>query len=429
MGSPLTDTRLTMMATLLFIAFENMQGNYHASGSLIRSGIKILSSTSLGSCIDAALLHDTLALPRSEAAPAGGARSLSATPSGSSRVSRPPSPAVSATSNPSPQPSQNPDDEVAEMTQMFARLSTVSAYLPFPHCKFAYHMLLDPRLTDPLANPQISSFPMTLDQARASWDFYLPVLGNFFQKTMWHNLNHAYEFDLFDAAREQGEHLAWLRKFGSVLEMLSMNEVERQRAAPGAGAHRSSKMHDVGAHQMNRGVELLTIQHLVATIFTTCCLDSTEMLYDAFTPQFSEILSRCQAFIADVSDEESQARTLPTGFKLGFNNDAGLLPLLGFVTSKCRNRSIRLDALSLIGRWDCREGSWDSRTLTNGTAALIGLEELGMDVLTGQIPAQARFVWTNCSWDTEHKSMSMQFTRVLPNESGEYERKDMIAGL
>ncbi len=59
MGSPLTDTHLTMMATLLFIAFENMQGNYHASGSLIRSGIKILSTTSRSSYIDAALLHNT----------------------------------------------------------------------------------------------------------------------------------------------------------------------------------------------------------------------------------------------------------------------------------------------------------------------------------------------------------------------------------
>ncbi len=285
------------------------------------------------------------------------------------------------------------------MTQMFARLSTVFAYLPFPHCKFAYHMLLDPRLANPLANLCIPSFPITLDQVRAFWDFYLPVLGNFFQKTMWHNLNQAYEFDLFDAANEQNEHLAWLQKFGSMLKMLSINEVERQRAVLGAGKHHSPKI-DVDAYPMNRGVELLTLQHLVAIIFTTCCLDSSEMLYDTFTPQFSYILSRSKAFIADVYDEESQAPTLPTEFKLGYNNEAGLLPLLGFVSSKCRNRSIRQDTLSLIGRWDCREGSWDSRTLTNGMAALIELEELGMDVLSGQIPARARFVWTNCSWDS-----------------------------
>lgn len=34
------DSRTTMAATLLFIVFENMQGNYHASGVLVRNGIK-----------------------------------------------------------------------------------------------------------------------------------------------------------------------------------------------------------------------------------------------------------------------------------------------------------------------------------------------------------------------------------------------------
>ncbi len=62
-------------------------------------------------------------------------------------------------------------------------------------------------------------------------------------------------------------------------------------------------------------------------------------------------------------------------------------------------------------------------------AALIGLEEMGMDILTGQIPGEARFVWTNSRWDSENRSMEMQFMRVLPSESGEYEKRDLTAGL
>ena len=428
MGSSVTDTRLTMMATLLFIAFENMQGNYHAAGSLIRSGIKILSSSTPPSLIDTALLHDTLSLPR----PVPGTHMLATTtPSDSRRASPRSSPGGATSPNPPAQTAQTVDDDVAEMTQMFARLSTTSVYIPFPHCKFAYHMLLDHRLMDPLSNPHIVSFPTTLDEARASWDYYLPALGNFFQKTMWHNFHHAFEFDIFDAAREQGEHLAWLRKFGSVLEMLRVTEAGHPRSHSPDRARNLAKDSDAAAatRLRKRGIELLTIQHLITTIFTTCCLDSTEMLYDAFTAQFGEIICRCRAFVANVSMEQMETEPPPAGLKLEFCNDVGLLPLLGFVVSKCRNHAIRMDALSLLSQWDCREGSWDSRSLTNGMSALIGLEELGMDLMTYHIPAQSRFVWTNCAWNSEHRSMSMQFTRVLPDNYGEYERRDITATL
>ncbi|KAH8890235.1 hypothetical protein GQ53DRAFT_747682 [Thozetella sp. PMI_491] len=417
MGSLRTDTRLTMIATLLFIAFENMQGNYHASGSLIRSGIKVLGSTTLNASIDAQLLHSTLQLP------AHPPTSLSASPS--SAPSSPHGPDSRSTPIAS-QGQATEDEDVAEMTQMFARLSTASVYMPFPHCKFAYHLLLDPRLTDPLVNRHIASYPSTLEQARAAWDFYLPVLGNFFQKAMWHNLNHAYDFDILDAGREQGEHIVWLRRFGGVLDLLRRSE-SAEAGIQDQDRRRGARPSYVAGRPMSKGLEMLMIQHLVATIYTTCCLDNTEMLYDAFLPQFGEILGRCQAFV--VKAQAGTGNTRPRTRKAPFSNDAGLLPILGFVIAKCRNRAIRLEALTLVSRCDARECNWDSRSLSNGMAALVSLEEMGMDVLTGQIPAMARFVWTNSCWNAETRSMTMQFTRVLPDDAGEYEKSELTAGL
>ncbi|KAI1076632.1 hypothetical protein F5B20DRAFT_554956 [Whalleya microplaca] len=364
------DSRVTMAATLLFIVFENMQGNYHSSGNLIRSGIKVATnlrrtygdsrSTVRYQC------HRPLAVPR---------------------------------------------DEVEEMTDMFARHSITSAYIPFAHGKFAYHLLLAEDEDDDdgvlgLAKPHPFAIPQTLAQARRIWDYLLPRLANFQSKAVWHNLNPDYDFDKTAALREQATYLAQLHDFGVGLESLMFSPMDSRES---------------------RGLELLRLHRIVAFVFVSCCLDPTEMLYDGFLPQFEDVVQRSRAFLDFQSD-------MPT--KVGFTNEVGVLLLLAFVSAKCRTARVRLEAVELMRRLDWREGSWDSMSLANAVEEMVKLEgqlEISNQRETSQLtdiplvpPAEARYTWSNLFWDFEKQQVHIEYINVLPDIYNRFKKVSYI---
>ncbi|KAI1799752.1 hypothetical protein F4811DRAFT_542269 [Daldinia bambusicola] len=236
------DGRLTLAATLLFIVFENMQGNYLSSGNLIRSGIKVLRNIR-GAGSKSILRRQWY-------------RCLSA-----------------------------PRDEVDEMTLMFARHSVSTACMPFAHGKFAYHILLTEDEDEDggagLDGPFTFSPPQTLEQARQIWDHLIVQIASFASKIAWHNSNPGYGFDEPAALREQAMYLAQLNDLGVALDALLFSTVDgRDRQA----------------------LELLRLHHTVAHVATSCCFDSTEMTYDRYVPQFEDVVQRCKRF-ADIPSE------------------------------------------------------------------------------------------------------------------------------
>jgi hypothetical protein len=108
-----------------------------------------------------------------------------------------------------------------------------------------------------------------------------------------------------------------------------------------------------------------------------------------------------------------------------FTNDAGILPIIGFVACKCRDRRVRQDALSLLEQCEWREGSWDSGRLRSVIRTLMELEEAGMDHDSQLVPPSARFAWTNAWCDLQARTVKLEFTRLLPGADGEYQKTDV----
>ncbi|OTB07879.1 hypothetical protein M426DRAFT_317778 [Hypoxylon sp. CI-4A] len=356
------DGRLTMVATLLFIVFENMQGNYHSSGSLIRSGIKVLTNIRNQGMDSRSILrrqwHRYLTTPQ---------------------------------------------DEVDEMTNMFARHSIASAYLPFSHGKFAYHMLFNEEDDDDdmnlgTAEPFTFTIPRTINEARQIWDYLALQLADFQNKVAWHNQNPDYDFDSPAAYREQAVYLALLNDLGVGLDSLLFSPVSMRES---------------------QGLELLRLHHTIAVISVSCCLDASEMLYDEFLPQFEDVIQRCRLFAKFAS-----ADTPANKVRVGFTNEAGTLPLLAFVGAKCRTARVRASAVELMGSAGGREGIWDSSSLAGAVVGIMRLEgqlePLGSARL---VPAaSARYTWSNVFWDFEKQQMHVEYTKLLPNELGEHEK-------
>ncbi|KAI5917468.1 hypothetical protein F4810DRAFT_696225 [Camillea tinctor] len=403
------DSRLTMTATLLFIVFENMQGNYHSSGNLVRSGIKVLANM----------------------------RSLNATGREYSLHHR------------RHQYLTAPRDEFNEMADMYARHSITYAFVPFSHGKFAYHLLFtdddaDNHDYDDDGNENNDSnggsgeigesyfggayalpVPQTPEQARRTWDYISPLLANFHCKAVWHNLYPDYEVDTAALRYEQATHLARLHELGAALDALYAKHDHQH--------HRPLLVDD------NGGLILLRLHHALATTFVSCCLDPTEEAYDAFLPQFEDCLRQGRAFVEAVSSSSSSSPSR----KVGFSNEIGILVVLAFVGFKCRVRRVRLQVLELLGRYSWREGSWDSTSLANAVTGLMKLEGQlpsdddgsagGRDVSAAVAdetvpPARARYTWTNMFWDFENRHMIVEYTKLLPNEYGEFDKVRYVMG-
>ncbi|KAI1390706.1 uncharacterized protein F4822DRAFT_426554 [Hypoxylon trugodes] len=362
-GSYGVDSRLTLAATLLFIVFENMQGNYHSSGNLIRSGIKVLTNIRGRGSDSRSILrrqwHRYMTAPR---------------------------------------------DEVDEMTNMFARHSVASAYIPFSHGKFAYHMLFTEDESDDvdlgLASPFTFTVPQTLEQARQIWDYLAVQLANFQSKIAWHNLNPDFEFDETVAFREQATYLALLNDLGVGLGSLLFSTTDNYES---------------------QGLELLRLHHSTAVIAISCCLDPTEMMYDDFLPQFEDVVQRCRIF-ADFPMDRSM--------KVGFTNETGMLPLLAFVGAKCRTAAVRSEAVELMRCSDWREGNWDGSSLANAVTGIMRLEgQLEVSNSGYIVPAKARYTWSNVFWDFEKQEMHVEYTKILPDAFGDFEKVRCVMGV
>ncbi|KAI1768007.1 hypothetical protein GGR53DRAFT_518057 [Hypoxylon sp. FL1150] len=369
------DGRVTMAATLLFIVFENMQGNYHSSGNLIRSGIKVLTNIRNRGSDPRSILrrqwHRYLTAPR---------------------------------------------DEVDEMTIMFAQHSVASAFIPFAHGKFAYHMLFTEDDSDDvdagLASPFSFTIPQTLEQAHQTWVYLIVQLADFLNKATWHNQHPEYDFDDATALREQAMFLKLLNDLGVGLNALLFTAIDSRESL---------------------SLELLRLHHTVAIIATSCCLDPTEMLYDDYLLQFEDVVQRCRLFgdclFPSLLPEMSSLSSTPQ--KVGFTNEAGRLPLLAFVGAKCRCPRVRADVVDLMRSSDWREGSWDSSSLASAVEGLMKLEGQGPDVpVPRPVPAREhRYAWSNMFWDFEKRQLHVEYTKVLPDAFGELETVRCVMGV
>ncbi|KAI0470767.1 hypothetical protein GGR56DRAFT_682753 [Xylariaceae sp. FL0804] len=507
------DGRMAMAATLLFIVFENMQGNYHSSGDLIRSGIKMLTSVrGAGRGLGSALRHQ---------------RHRYAT---------------------------TPPDEVDEMADMFARHSITNAYMPLAHGKMAYHLVLsddedtgappappapapapapapfdDPHHVDhhdhhyeydhhydhqhhdhqhyhddnaaaaadatswadlePEDDPYWQATPCTLAQARRKWDYLLPQLADFHTAAAWRNLHPGFPYDDGAARREQAALLRQLAMFRDALDALHPHAVPLHHPQAQAMGFPTTtgiipphppppppptlSLRDAAA------ADLLRVEHEMAVMATACCLDPTEAAYDGFAPRFRAAVRQTRALVAAL--EEAAADTAGTttvttgsgsgvggggGYSAtttttttttakvakakaaadsGFVNEAGPLPVLGFMAAKCRDARVRRAALRLVRRHRWREGTWDADSLAGIIEGLMRLEGQvvpppgedededeqeeageGEEGEEDMPPPEARFTCTNMFWDVKNRSLRLEYHKILPDEWGVFERAENV---
>ncbi|RFU77653.1 hypothetical protein TARUN_4583 [Trichoderma arundinaceum] len=145
----------------------------------------------------------------------------------------------------------------------------------------------------------------------------------------------------------------------------------------------------------------------VVFILMSCCFDSTEMLYDRFNSMFRDIVSMACSF-GGALKHFSQIETAL---------DIYTLPVLNFVSQKCRDKVIRSEALDSFDKMTLYTQNWDAKASSSARRQLMTLEEESRDAM-GYIPASGRYVWTGASWDKTYSNLSIVFTGVTSTNDG-----------
>lgn len=167
----------------------------------------------------------------------------------------------------------------------------------------------------------------------------------------------------------------------------------------------------------HRAALFLEIQHIVGIIVAAAGVFGEETIFDSFEASFSRIISLTSRLISDTEEfPQALEATIPAF-------DMGILPPLYFVASRCRDPSIRRQALCLLREGPSQEGIWHSGMLANIAECIMGLEEAGCvgGVASScvDIPASARIAVLNAKIDAAQRTVALHCCRPQSSETGE----------
>jgi len=155
---------------------------------------------------------------------------------------------------------------------------------------------------------------------------------------------------------------------------------------------------------------MLSIYYNLATILLASSIRHTEMLYDEYTHLFAEIVSKANHLLTNTDDLSNTSR---------FTLDVGTILPLFITATKCRDRRIRRQAISLLWSNARREGlCFDSITVARLCAWLSSIEGDGVQDESIPIPESARQMITYLNLSSDERWMAVQLTSSGLNPNG-----------
>ena len=153
---------------------------------------------------------------------------------------------------------------------------------------------------------------------------------------------------------------------------------------------------------------LLRIYALAIRIIVRGTVFTEECSYDAFLPDFREIVTLARRI--------SRANSPQPTFRL----DLGIVTPLFIVLLRCRQRSLRREAIAILESSTTQDGSWDPQATAKVGAWIMEKEEERTPKdgdSTGSIPEWARVRFSQISMSVESRSLVVQCVRRV-NDQG-----------
>ncbi|KAM7202671.1 hypothetical protein V8F33_002597 [Rhypophila sp. PSN 637] len=281
------------------------------------------------------------------------------------------------------------EDDVSDIEHMLPFLSITGGWTPFLKTQQANLSIWE---TTPLAEnvPPLHHYSTPM-QLQTIW-------GRFFLRAT------AFTGQAFMAIDQSHHGEETLRRWKDQQETYLGQLVQWQAVIGSALTNHSLQQQETTALQVMR----LHCQML--EIGVLCCLDKTDMLWDAYDSAFDVLVGDCLT-LALASRKSNKAKLYGK-----WTMQMGILSTLGPAIAKCRNHDIRMRALEMARRMPWREGAWDAEAELFGKLGAVLLEERGRDLSTGIVSAENRWTWVDGSWDVAESKLVGRYVRSVSDE-------------
>lgn len=138
----------------------------------------------------------------------------------------------------------------------------------------------------------------------------------------------------------------------------------------------------------------LWLRYLTGHIVLACSQTASQMSYDDYVQNFSEIVSIAKLL-----------QSHPTGKSI-FVFDPSYIPDLYFTAVRCRHPKVRREAIDVLLARPYREGVWDSLAAGNMAAAVMEIEEQGTN--GSYIPEENRVRGTATKFNLPDRSGNLK---------------------
>lgn len=124
---------------------------------------------------------------------------------------------------------------------------------------------------------------------------------------------------------------------------------------------------------VRRTLQLLEIQHFYIFFIAQTYSDRTETACDRFMPLFKHIIGLAECFMG--CDIRSTSSGDDGTSIITFTIESGISPALFLIALKCRDSNLRCHALRLLSGNTCQEGMWEGTLLAKFMKEVIDMEE------------------------------------------------------
>ncbi|KAE9365053.1 hypothetical protein N431DRAFT_549382 [Stipitochalara longipes BDJ] len=140
-------------------------------------------------------------------------------------------------------------------------------------------------------------------------------------------------------------------------------------------------------------------------ILLVTSLSKEEMIYDGYTDQFRQIVSVCRRLCEMDRDWDRRSRQIDY-LKAQFG--LGVLMSIYVVATRCREPSIRRDAIATLREWPSKNGIWDSLHIAQVAEWIMGIEEEMTCGNNSTIPEEARVRMSSLKVTTKREGIDVE---------------------
>ncbi|KAF8855808.1 hypothetical protein BDZ45DRAFT_489302 [Acephala macrosclerotiorum] len=275
------------------------------------------------------------------------------------------------------------DGLVDDLGRMFARLDVQGLFVPPPF----------PMPESDWEDVVVAESFDSVQEARESFDFLMQGIGQFYRKSVAHSYQHPEKLTTPFWLHQHNHYSTQLGQWRTSFQVIFAQEVR-------AG--------DIMANSS----DMLSIYFNVATVLLASSVEHNELLYDEYNELFAEIVTKAQELIQSSEDPSNSSR---------FTLDMGTILPLMVTATKCRDRRIRRQAITLLWSKARREGlCYDTITVARLCAWLSSIEGDGIQDDAELIPEARRYTISYMHLSSEERWLAVQLTSAMTNDSGNH---------